>query len=283
MHRGIIFSSGLLLLALCSGCANSLFYYPTRVTYSTPAARELDFEDVYFSSKDGTLLHGWLLKAQGKATGTVIHFHGNAQNLTAHFWFVDWLPKAGFNLFVFDYRGYGQSEGTLSRKGIYEDCVAAVGHIGNRPDIDADRLILFGQSLGGALALAAVGRGDTSGVRAIAVESTFYSYRAVVGERIGRIPIVGLLRAPLSLLTVGNRYSPGPVVDRVSPVPLLIIHGTDDRIVPVEQARRLFRRAREPKELWIEEGGYHGSAFVRKPENRRRLVRFFKSALADDS
>ena len=79
--------------------------------------------------------------AQGKAMGTVVHFHGNAQNMSAHYTFVSWLPAHGFNLFVFDYRGYGQSEGTLSREGVYEDSVAAVEYVRKRTDIDPRKII----------------------------------------------------------------------------------------------------------------------------------------------
>ena len=264
---------------LCVGCANQLFYYPTRISYSTPDAREQAYEDVYFASRDGTLLHGWFVPASGDPQGTVIYFHGNAQNITAHFWFVNWLPEAGFNLFAFDYRGYGLSEGEPSRRGIYEDSVAAIGYVENRPDVDPERLVLFGQSLGGAQAIAAIGRGDTRRVKAVAVESTFYSYRAAVRDRLRKIPLVGLLNLPLSFFVVSNRFSPGAVVDHVAPTPLLVIHGTDDRIVPYEHALRLVAKAKEPKTLWTIDKGFHASAFVRRPKNRARLIRFFKGAL----
>jgi cephalosporin-C deacetylase-like acetyl esterase len=78
-----------------------LFYYPDSRVYSTPAGAGLPYQDVWFTSRDGTKLHGWFIPAasQGPALGTVVHFHGNAQNMTAHVSFVSWLPAEGFNVF----------------------------------------------------------------------------------------------------------------------------------------------------------------------------------------
>jgi len=107
----------LLTLSLsCQGCVGGLFYQPDRKIYDTPDRHGLKYEEVSFQSKDGTGLSGWFVPAVGKPKGTVIHFHGNAQNMTAHFGFVSWLPEQGFNLFVFDYRGYGKSAGKPDRR-----------------------------------------------------------------------------------------------------------------------------------------------------------------------
>lgn len=123
-------------LMVSSGCASKYFYYPTSTVHQTPAQHRLKYEDVTFRSKDGTKLNGWFLPAPGKPIGTVIHFHGNAQNMTAHFSFVDWIPREGFNLFVFDYRGYGESGGSPSRLGLYEDALAAIDYVKSRADVD---------------------------------------------------------------------------------------------------------------------------------------------------
>ncbi len=100
---------GLFVAALtlsCRGCVGKLFYYPDQEVHDLPARHGLKFEEVTFSSRDGTRLSGWFIPAVGTPQGTVIHFHGNAQNMTSHFGFVSWLPQAGFNLFVFDYRNH---------------------------------------------------------------------------------------------------------------------------------------------------------------------------------
>jgi uncharacterized protein len=272
----------LFVVLISSSCVNRYFYHPTSTVYQTPARLRMKYDDVAFRSKDGTELKGWFIPAQVKPVGTVVHFHGNAQNMTAHFSFVDWLPREGFNLFVFDYRGYGQSEGEPSRRGVYEDAVAAVAYVRTRADVDPDRVVVFGQSLGGANAIAVVGSGRASGIRAVAIESAFFSYRTIVRDQLKRVPIISLLRWPLSFIIVGNGYSPEKVVDMISPVPLLLIHGTADRVIPVEHGRRLFESAKEPKELWIVENGRHTEAFSKYGhEYRTRLVAFFKRALKE--
>jgi alpha-beta hydrolase superfamily lysophospholipase len=100
------------LSSLIAGCISSPFYQPDRVLYSTPPSVGLKYENAVFVSSDGTRLTGWFIPAAGyqnpkNAKGTVVHFHGNAQNMSAHWQFVTWLPQRGFNVFVFDYRGYG--------------------------------------------------------------------------------------------------------------------------------------------------------------------------------
>jgi fermentation-respiration switch protein FrsA (DUF1100 family) len=281
--RNICIFLGMIVLAgvvvHISGCANSAFYYPTRHTYSTPAARGIAFEPVTFSSRDGTRLSGWFLPARNasgaadarNAKGTVVHFHGNAQNMTSHWQFVGWLPSRGFNVFVFDYRGYGASEGRPTRRGLFEDSQAALDCVRARPDIDPAKLLVFGQSLGGANAIAAVGAGNRAGVRAVAAESAFYSYSGIASEK---IPAGGLL--------VGNAHSASRHVAAISPIPLLIIHGTSDNIVSYKNATQLFDAAKEPKTLITIPGGHHIDAMMIETHGntyRDALVQFFETAL----
>src|ERR1041384_5905226 len=122
-----------LALGCLTGCAQGAFYHPDRGLHDPPARLGLKYEQVTFASQDGTRLVGWFIPARGyadpkRAKGTVVHFHGNAQNLSAHWQFVDWLPQRGFNLFVFDYRGYGASQGSPEPKGVFEDSLAALDY-----------------------------------------------------------------------------------------------------------------------------------------------------------
>jgi fermentation-respiration switch protein FrsA (DUF1100 family) len=266
---------------LCQGCVSNLFYQPDRKLYDTPDKHGLKYEEVFFRSKDGTQLGGWFLPAVGIAKGTVIHFHGNAQNMSAHFGFVSWLPAQGFNLFVFDYRGYGTSAGKANRDGVHEDSLAALDYIAARPGIDHNRLLVLGQSLGGANAIAAVGSRPYPGIRAVVIESAFSSYREIVRDKIGTIPLLSLLRTPLSNLLLGDQYAPADVVANIAPTPLLIIHGTADGVVPYSHGRRLFELAREPKQFWAIEGGGHIEAFVNHgADYRQRLLVYFDEVLA---
>lgn len=271
----------LLLMICCQGCVNSMFYYPDQTVYDTPDRHGLKYEEVSFTSRDGTRLSGWFVPAVGTSKGTVVHFHGNAQNMTSHFSFVSWLPAAGFNLFVFDYRGYGTSAGKPDRRGLYEDSLAALDYIDGRPGIDHDRLLVLGQSLGGANAIVALGSSPRKGVRAVAIDSTFASYRDIVRDKIGEMPLLSWLRRPLSYLVIGDSLSPAGYIARIAPTPLLLIHGTDDAVIPYHHGKRLFELAGEPKQFWRLEGGEHTSAFMDPASSYRQgLIEFFNKALA---
>jgi fermentation-respiration switch protein FrsA (DUF1100 family) len=285
MARRVHTSWSMLVIAascalLFTGCVDRLFYYPTDRVYDTPASCGFSYDEVVFASGDGTRLAGWFIPAVGEAVGTVVHFHGNAQNMTSHFSYVSWLPLRGFNLFLFDYRGYGSSGGRPQREGIHEDCIAALAYVKNRPHIDPNRVVILGQSLGGAHAVSVMQEEIAYTVRAVAVDSSFFSYRLIVQDKIARIPVLTFLHRPLSRLIIDDRLSPHLVIGSISPVPILIIHGTDDRVVPYHHGKMLFDAAEEPKELVTVVGGSHTDAFVR-PESTYRdiLVRFFMSAL----
>lgn len=277
----------LLPVVLSAGCvANKDFYYPTSDLYPAPARFGLRYEDVTFASKDGTKLKGWFIRGFGeKPKGTVIHFHGNANNMASHFPAVGWLPKYGFNVLAFDYRGYGKSEGQPSPGGLYLDCLAAIEYVKSRKEVDPDKILLFGQSLGAANAIAVIGKPASefqpvTGIRAVLADSSFYSYRAIAANKIRQFPLVSLLRKPLAFLVVDNRYSPERFVASVSPVPILFIHGDSDEVVPVSHSERLYQRAKGPKTFWKVTGGQHIDAILRHPKTYQpRILRFFLDAL----
>jgi fermentation-respiration switch protein FrsA (DUF1100 family) len=279
--RKILIQGIALTWLLISGCASRVLYYPDHTIYQTPQEKGLHFEEVTFNSLDGTLLTGWFVPATGKARGTVIFFHGNAQNMTAHFSFVDWLPREGFNVFLFDYRGYGRSAGEPQRQGIYDDCVSAIEYVQKRSDVDPNTLLILGQSLGGANALAVVGEKHFTGIKAVAIDSSFYSYRSIVRDKINEMPFFWIMKWPISFLVISNMHSPGAIVQNISPIPLLIIHGTADQVVHYHHGQKLFEKAREPKQLWTIEGGAHTDAFVSHGDvYRKRVVQFFSDALS---
>jgi uncharacterized protein len=272
-----------LLVALslsCQGCVGGMFYHPDRMVYDTPDRYGLTHGEVTFQSRDGTRLSGWFIPAVGKPRGTVIHFHGNAQNMTAHFGFVSWLPAQGFNLFVFDYRGYGKSSGNPDRQGVYEDSLAALDYLDKRPDVDHDRLLVLGQSLGGVNAIVALGSSPRKGVRAVAIDSAFSSYRGIVRDKIADMPLLSWLRWPLSYLLIGDRLSPEDYIGNIAPTPLLLMHGTADATIPYRHGKRLFELAGEPKRLWTIEVGDHAGALADPGSPyRQRLVDFFDEVL----
>lgn len=267
-----------------AGCANSLFFYPDRQDYEPRFQHPVPHEDVWMASNGGHKLHGWFLRAEGEPRATVVYLHGNAQNLTAHVLYVDWLPAAGYNVLIVDYRGYGRSPGKPSRKGLFEDARAAWSYARSRNDVDPEKMILFGQSLGGATALSLAGREKLPGLRAVVAESAFSSFGGIGREKLLQIPVAGYLLWPFSPLIVSGELSPASVVGRIAPVPLLLIHGDRDEVVPVSHSERLFAKAQSPKLFWRLPRGRHTEAFARfRATFGPRLLGFFDYALSGDT
>jgi uncharacterized protein len=274
----LIYPLGLFVLIMSLSSCNQWFFYPQRQILLTPAALELEFEDVYFTSVDGLLLHGWFLPATQKAFGTILFLHGNAENISTHLGSVYWLPESRFNVFLLDYRGFGRSEGTPTIGGIHKDAESALQYLASREDINSEGLIVFGQSLGGTLAVHTVAHtAFRRPISAVVIESAFASYPGIAQEKLAEFWLTWPLHW-LPALTVENAYEPLDAIAQVSPIPLLIIHGDDDVIVPAHHAYRLYEKARPPKKLWVvKESGHIGT--FRQLHYRERFVAYLKRLL----
>jgi fermentation-respiration switch protein FrsA (DUF1100 family) len=260
--------ASLLALLFLAGCGGG-FFYPDRVVVDTPERHGIDYQVVPLRAADGTLLNAWFFPARGSAHGTVLYLHGTAQNLSAHFKRIAWLPAAGFNVLALDYRGYGESDGLPSIAGAELDIDAAMRELLARRDIDRDRIFIFGQSLGAALAIyyAAHSR-YRENLRAVIADSPFADYRLIATEK---VDVPGL--AWLARRLVDDRYSPRGAVAALSPIPLLLIHGERDEVIPPHHSKLLFDRAEQPKQFWEIPGAGHIEAIAREPV-RERLTHF---------
>lgn len=250
---------------------NNLFYLPTHDEPATPATWGFKFEDVGFHSVDGTPLHGWFIPSRAtKAKGTVVFSHGNAGSLGHHLGFVLWFAEAGFNVLMYDYRGFGKSGGCVGRRGMVNDVKAAFTYVSKRRDLDVNRLVSYGHSLGGAQSVTAIGEAPVRGLRAVIIDGAFASYRTmarVIGGRLGE-----------SLVT--DDLAPKDFVSKISPVPLLVVHGSNDIVVPVSQGRQLFRNAAEPKTMFEVKDGNHGDSLSRdQGEFRRKVITWLDTRL----
>lgn len=267
--------AGILLLAASLAACTQAFFQPHGVLVATPEKLGLAYERVEFQAEDGTRLFAWFLPARGKPRGTVLFLHGNAENISTHFANVAWMPPAGFSVLAMDYRGYGASEGTPSLHGVQMDIDAAMRVLLKRPDVDPSRIFVFGQSLGGALAIHYAANSPLRGhVRAVVADSAFSDYHLITREKLASSPLTWAFQW-LPVLTVDNDYSPQASVRSLSPIPLLLIHGDKDAIVPPDHSLRLYEQAAEPKELWIVPGAGHIQA-TRQPSVRDRLADFFR-------
>lgn len=263
------------------GCNATFFYYPSRDVFSTPDDFGLKYESVVFSSQDETKLSGWYIPSHHsrQAKGTIIQFHGNAENMTSHYRSLLWVVLYGYNLFVFDYRGYGQSGGEPHLQGSIEDSIAAIEYVKKRSDIDSRNLVIIGQSLGGALAIATLARKAHKEVRLVIIENAFSSYRTIAQEKMWDFWLTRPLRLPLSWL-ISDTYSPEELVSELSPVPVLFVHGTHDTIVPFHHSEILYQRASHPKYMWRVEGGEHLQTFQGfEGKYRERLLTFLEKIL----
>lgn len=267
-------AAGIMVLLL-AGCS-SLFLYPSRLMEESPAVKLFPHRDVVFQAADGMVLHGWYFPAE-HARGSILVLHGNAQNLSTHVNGVLWLVREGFSLFIIDYRGYGWSGGERSLAGAHLDADAALEKLLALPETDPDRVAVLGQSLGGSLAVHTVARSPhKSRIRALVVESAFSSYRRIAREKLAAFWLTWPLQVPLSW-TVTDRYSAEKWIGQVSPVPLLLLHGTDDPVVPFPHGERLFAAAREPKIFLQTEPPGHIRSFA-DPAVRVAVFTFLQNA-----
>jgi fermentation-respiration switch protein FrsA (DUF1100 family) len=253
--------------ALCMACCTSLFFKPGRDFVYDPATAQHSPQDVYFKSTDNVKLHGWYFPARGPERGTILVCHGNVENISTHVKLDLWLVDAGYNLFIFDYRGYGRSEGTPDVKGINRDAEAALETLLARVP---GRVIVFGKSLGGAVAVYTVANSPyRDRVKGVILESTFSSYRMIAREKIAESIIGWPLQYPLSFL-VSDGCSPVDFIALLSPIPVLIIQGKADPIVPEHHGRILYDAAAEPKQYWTLNLG-HVKSWT-DPATRERLL-----------
>ena len=266
-----VLSSALML----AGCVERMFFYPDSATYTTPAQLGVRAEDARIVTADGSRLHGWFLPAVGSAKGSVLHLHGNAANVSNHLPLVSWLPARGYNVLMVDYRGFGRSEGKPSLDGVVDDAAAALAYLRTRSEVDTTRLIVLGQSIGGATALRMLAR-DSTGVRLAIIDSSFASYRGIAREATAGGPL-----APIAALTVG--VLPGPDKDPITAlkairVPLIFVHGARDSIIGAVNSEKLHAAA-PGSQHWSVPDAMHIMALSQPGSWREKLVQTMDSAV----
>jgi len=247
-------------LLACVGCS-SLLYVPIRPQIVDPAKLGVTPDEVFFDNETGQKLHGWYIHANPgvKEKGQVVFFHGNGENLSTHFAALLWLPENGYSYFIFDNQGYGLSVGKPSPEGTVHDGKAAIRWAAAKyPRLP---LAVFGQSLGGAVALRTVVELKSEApIRLLTVDSTFASYRGAARSVLSHHWLTWWLQ-PATCLVLSDQWAPDDRVAEISPIPLIVMHGTKDQVIDYELGRDVYLRAREPKELWTVDGGRHIDAF----------------------
>lgn len=249
-------SAGLLVFFIVAYAAflllfeNKIIFHPSTYPegYWNPTSLGVPAQDVYFESEDGVKLHAWFIPAPN-AVATLLWFHGNAGNLSHRLDNIQRLKRLNLNIFIFDYRGYGRSEGTPDEKGIYKDSRAAYKQVLAMDGVSADTLFLFGRSLGG---ICAVETAMNHPAKGLILESVFTNSEDMSRKVFPLIPLGWAVRSQL---------------DAVGKVPhlklaKLFLHGTRDEIVPYDLGRKLFEKAANPKTFYAIEGAGHNDTYI---------------------
>lgn len=198
--------------------------------------------------------------------------HGNGENISTHFANLYWLLEYGYDGYIFDYRGYGKSEGLAEIDGVMRDVHAMIHYTAEHTAEDKD-LIIIGHSMGGSMAIHAVATTPwKKRITTLVTAEAFSDYRDITRDVLSTSWLTWWIQWPASL-TIDNSYTPIDIIDQVSPVPLLIMHSRQDRMIGFHHAERLFEAAREPKYLELMDYGGHNNIFE-IPENRQRLLRY---------
>lgn len=235
---GLLAVSALMLLF-----EKKYIYFPDSDIAATPAATGLPYREVRITAGDGVALHGWFIPASG-ARKTLLHFHGNAGNISHRLHLYRQWHQLGLNILAIDYRGYGRSGGSISEAGIYHDAEAAWQYLTSELNIPPENTIIAGRSLGAAVAAKlAIGKKAAG----LVLETPFTSIREMAAEHYPWLPVRALIHTRLDTLAYVQKAG----------LPLLVIAATDDEIVPIAMPQRIYAEARTPKRLVQLPGGHN--------------------------
>ncbi len=268
--------------------SGELIYPAHRAAACTPEQLGLSYERITFRAPNGPALRGWWIPTALVPQGTIVLSHGYTGDCSPDLIYAPILNRAGYNVCLFDYRGHGASEGNCTSLVFYErqDLMAAIDFLHSR---GIERVGLLGFSMGGAIALAVAAHCPE--VVGVISDSSFGRLRAILENAArGRgipswlIPTIAwMVESIASMRLRANLSAADPIrwVAKISPRPVLIMHGEADADVPVEQAHRLYDEAQQPKELWIVPRAKHRQIEqVAEAEYRRRVIDFFDRAFA---
>ena len=243
---------GLLLIGLgllgCDGFIERQVFFPEREHYAQPADFGLSAQDVWLTTTDGVRLHGWYVPAPGVAN-LVLFCHGNAGNISHRLENLALLHQAGMAVFIFDYRGFGQSRGKPSEQGMYLDAEAAWQWARGQAAKQGGRVVIFGRSLGGVAAVHLASRQKPAG---LVLESTFTNLGAMAKAFFPVPGLEGRLKGRFNSLGRAPRVA----------CPVLMLHGDADEIVPFRLGRELFEALPQPKRFVTLAGAGHNDTYV---------------------
>ena len=258
---------GVLLLAVYFFQSHLVFFPETgREIVATPDQVGLPYEDIRLQTADGVSLHGWYIPAV-QSRGTVLFLHGNAGNISHRLDSVQMFHRMGYSTLIIDYRGYGNSGGAPGEQGTYQDAGAAWNYLTLQRHIPSCRIVVFGESLGGAVAAWLAARQKPA---ALVIASGFTSVPDLGQQLYPYLPVRQLVRI---------RYDTRENLRNVA-APVLIAHSPEDEIVPFGHGRALFAAANPPKRF-LELAGGHNDGFIYMRESWVRVLGDFLAEQTD--
>lgn len=265
---------GMLIFLTNLGCSN-LLYYPTRSLYVDMNMLKPLPEEVSFELEEGQKVYGWYFQSENShPRSVVVFFHGNGQNRSAHFYSLYWLLQEGHDLAIFDYPGYGQTEGHPSPRNTVIAAMGAINYVRKlKPELP---LVVYGHSLGGAIAMRAVWELRLEFLpRALVVDSSFLSYQKTAQAIMAKSPWTWALQ-PFSALLFSDEWAPAHRISELAGTKIIVIHSKKDELIPFALGKEVFEAASFPKEFWQKEAGSHNETFS-DPEGKVLRKRFIKS------
>jgi fermentation-respiration switch protein FrsA (DUF1100 family) len=272
-QRNLVIIAAIFLVSSLAGCSywTRYIFHTSNNEVGTLTQAGIVFEDVWFHSADGLQLHGWFIPGKTDRP-LVLFFHGNAANITHRVPNLRYLHSLGVPVFIFDYRGYGASQGRpFGEEDLYQDARGALDWLRKR-GWKADRMIFYGRSMGAAVALHMALENLPAGV---VLEAPFTSLREIARET------TPILYAIWGWWSIGKRFDNLEKVSRLQR-PLLIVHGEQDPIVPYDMSLRLFAKANQPKNLILISGARHSDIYQTDKERysaawRSFIAQFYRS------
>ena len=230
---------------------------------------------VELEAHDHIKLDGWKLLARGEFRGTVLFFYCNGEIISSHFANVYWLTDYGYDVFLFDYRGYGKSEGVAQLDDVIGDAEIMIEY-GSQQLVKDEKLIIMGHSLGGSLAIHAAAHSKYKDrIKTLITVEAFSDYREVTQDVLSISWLTWLFQWPLSF-TIDNSYSPSGSVSQISPISLMLMHSKQDEIIPYKHAQNLYELAEQPKTFKTVIGSHN---FIFNKIETRQVVLDYLSSL----
>ncbi|VAW64287.1 hypothetical protein MNBD_GAMMA09-1378 [hydrothermal vent metagenome] len=271
----------LVLVCMClwiTACTG-LFFQPVKTHYSSPEQYGIEYEDIYFKGNSGLNLHGWwfpgvkktgLKSSEVKSSrASVLFLHGNGQNISTHAGFIQWLTQYQYDVFIFDYRGYGKSEGEANINGALDDIQSARNYLASRYPADK-KIFLLAHSLGASLGISSLAQ-YSGGIEGAIFVAPFSSYPKIAREMMSRSWITWAFQW-LAPVVVSSDYNPQDAIQLIDGLPKLFIYSDEDQMIAPQHILDLYQLAAEPKSI-ARVNGLHNQIFARQ-ETQRLIVDF---------